>query len=76
MANLSVRKLNNDIVDKLRLRALQNGVSMEEEIRQILTQAASTPDNLGDVAIQLFGEDNGVDLKFADHPPHQPINLF
>ena len=76
MANLSVRKLNDGIVDKLRIRAAINGVSMEEEVRQILVQAVSTPSCLGDMAIELFGQDNGIDLELSDHTPHQPIDLF
>ena len=54
MANLSVRKLEDETVQRLRVRAAQHGVSMEEEVRQILRQAVSAPDRLGDLAIRLF----------------------
>lgn len=75
MANLSVRKLDNDIVAKLRLRAAQNGISMEEEIRRIITQAVSAPMDLGDMAIDYFGTQTGIDLELPKHPPQQPIDF-
>ncbi len=76
MANLSVRKLNDAVVNRLRLRAAINGVSMEEEVRQILEQAVSIPSDLGDMAVTFFGVDNGINLELSDHAPHQPVNLL
>ncbi len=75
MANLSVRKLDNTIVDKLRLRAAQNGISMEEEVRRIITQAVSAPTRLGDIAMDYFGENNGIDLDLPEHTSHTPIDF-
>jgi len=75
MANLSVRKLDEDIVEKLRRRAAQHGVSMEEEVRRILEQAVSAPPRLGDVALELFGADAGVELEPIEHAPHEPVDL-
>ena len=54
MANLSVRNLDDEIVANLRVRAARHGVSMEEEIRHILRNAAATPERLGDLAVRLF----------------------
>ena len=76
MASLSVRKLNDDIVDKLRLRAAKKGISMEEEVRRILMRAVASPTRLGDMALEFFGEDFGVELELIEHEPHQPIGLF
>ncbi len=76
MASLSVRKLDENIVTRLRLRAAHKGISMEEEIRRILTQAVSVPVRVGDLALELFGEDFGVDLEQIEHAPHKPMNLF
>jgi antitoxin FitA len=36
MANLSIRKLDEDVFSRLRMLASAHGVSMEEEVRQIL----------------------------------------
>lgn len=44
MASLTVRKLDDDIKTALKLRAAQNGRSVEDEVRVILRQAASDSD--------------------------------
>ena len=75
MANLSVRKLDDEVVNKLRQRAAQHGVSMEEEVRCIIMQAVSPPDRLGDMALQLFGADAGVELELDKPASHDPIVL-
>lgn len=76
MANLSVRKLDEDVFSKLRLRAATHGVSMEEEVRQILKQAVANPIKLGEMALQLFGETQGVELELSEHTPHEPLDLL
>ena len=40
MAQLIVRNIDDDVRDKLRVLAAENGRSMEEEIREILREAA------------------------------------
>ncbi len=54
MASLSVRKLDEETVAQLRIRAARQGVSMEEEARQILKRAAAAPESLGDLAVRIF----------------------
>jgi len=76
MANLSVRKLDDEVFSKLRLRAATHGVSMEEEVRQILKQAVTNPIKLGDMALQLFGETHGVELELPENTPHEPLDLL
>lgn len=39
MANLHVRNLDDDLVEKLRVRAAENGRSVEAEHREILRRA-------------------------------------
>jgi plasmid stability protein len=75
MANISVRKLNDKVVAKLRLRAAQHGVSMEEEVRRIIEEAVSAPTKVGDLALQIFGEAHGVELEPIPHTPHEPVDL-
>ena len=75
MASLSVRKLDDETLARLRVRAAQHGVSMEEEVRRILKEAVSGPDRLGDLAVRIFGPTHGVDLELPDHEPHTPVNL-
>ncbi len=75
MANLSIRKLDDDVFSRLRILAVSHGVSMEEEVRQILKQAVTQPIKLGDMALELFGETNGVELGVPGYKAHEPIDL-
>jgi plasmid stability protein len=75
MASLSIRKLDDEVVRRLRQRAGANGVSMEEEARRILAAAVATPERLGDVALSLFGPVAGHDLELPEHAPHEPVDL-
>ena len=54
MPGISVRKLDEETIVRLRMLAAKHGVSMEEEVRQILQRAVSAPDQLGDLAVKLF----------------------
>lgn len=58
------------------MRAATHGVSMEEEVRQILKQAVTSPVKLGDMAVQLFGEHHGIELELPEHTPHEPLELL
>ena len=51
MANLSVRKLDEETFARLRVQAASHGVSMEEEVRRILKEAVAAPARLGDLAL-------------------------
>jgi antitoxin FitA len=75
MANLSVRKLDDNTYERLRVRAAQHGVSMEEEARRILKQATSAPERIGDLFLKYFGPANGVVLELAPKKPHEPVDL-
>ena len=75
MANLSIRRVEEDVYRRLRVRAAEHGVSMEEEVRQILARAVAAPDRLGDLAITLFGADQGVDFELPTRRPHDPLKL-
>jgi len=75
MGNLSVRKLDDETLSRLRIRAAKHGVSMEEEARRILREAVSAPDRLGDLAVRIFGPKNGVDLQLPTRTPHEPLDL-
>lgn len=74
MANLSVRNIDSETVAYLRVRAAKHGVSMEEEIRRILKRAVSTPDRIGDLAVQLFSPAYpGPDLELPERETHELI---
>lgn len=65
MAAVSIRDLDDDVRDRLRMRAAMNGRSMEAEIRSILTAAVREPDESGGLLATLlerFGEVGGVEI--------------
>lgn len=74
MASISVRRIDDEVYELLRIRASKHGVSMEEEVRQILRRAVSAPERLGDLALEYFGED-GVDLELPPREPHEPMSV-
>jgi len=75
MANLSIRKLDESVFSRLRMLAETHGVSMEEEVRQILKQAVTPHVKLADMALQLFGETHGIELELPDYAAHEPMDL-
>ena len=69
MAAVSIRGLNDEVRERLRVRAARNGRSMEAEIRAILVDAVTeqeTSEGLFTALLDRFGELGGVDL---DLPP-------
>ncbi len=75
MANVSVRKLDVQTLRAIQAQAAQHGGSMEVKIRQILRRAANTPDNLGQLAQQFFGQAHGVDLPPLPRNSHSPLKF-
>lgn len=72
MATLTIRKLDPDVKNRLRVRAAQHGHSMEEEARRILTEACEAErktESLVDVARRLFGSEHGVELELPVREP-------
>jgi plasmid stability protein len=65
MAAISVRGLDDDVRERLRVRAARNGRSMEAEIRDILTTAVSDAESSADLfstLLERFGGAEGVEL--------------
>lgn len=66
MAAVSVRDLDDNVRERLRIRAAQHGRSMEAEIRAILTAAVSSQEDakgLAQALLDRFGDLGGVDLE-------------
>ncbi|MGB7191056.1 MAG: hypothetical protein WBD10_13020 [Acidobacteriaceae bacterium] len=67
MASIVIRRLDEQVKLKLRVRAAEHGRSMEEEAREILSSAVSrknTPAvNIADRIRRRFAPVGGVDLK-------------
>lgn len=66
MAAVSIRDLDDEVRERLRVRAAEHGRSMEAEIRAILTAAVSRRDEdvgLAQALLSRFGDLGGVDLE-------------
>ncbi len=67
MANITIRNLSDQTRDKLRVQAAKSGTSLEAYIRDILNRVSDenggSAINLVDLATELFGESDGVDLQ-------------
>ena len=74
MASITVRNLDDGLKRRLRVRAAENGRSMEQEAREILKHALEEEEvpvrNLGTALHELFRPFGGVDLEI---PPRQPM---
>ncbi len=71
MAAVTVRNLDDRVKERLRLRAASHGRSMEAEIRAILAQAVSDPDDDKGLLITLlerFAGFGGVELGSLHGP--------
>jgi plasmid stability protein len=74
MASITIRDLDPDTKERLRIRAARFGRSMEEEVRVILRSAlaerASSPVRLGTAIHDRFHAIGGVELEL---PPREPM---
>lgn len=81
MAALTIRKLDEDVKTRLRVRAARNGRSMEEEARVILAEVLDEPREtpgrrLVEAFRQTFGPENGVDLDLPSRETGRPLPDF
>ena len=74
MANITVRNLDDGLKKRLRIRAAENGHSMEQEVRDILHAAlgddGESTKGLGTAIHELFRPFGGVELEI---PPREPM---
>ena len=80
MASITVRNLEESLKRRLRVRAAENGRSMEQEAREILRAAldedAAPPANLGTAIHQLFRPFGGVELEISPREPMREPTKF
>lgn len=77
MAGITIRDLDAETEERLRIRAARHGRSMEEEARAILRSALaeseSIPLRLGTAIHDRFRALGGVELELPLHePPREP----
>ena len=74
MASITVRNLDDGLKRRLRIRAAENGRSMEQEARDILRAALDedppTGENLASAIRARFAPLGGVELEL---PPREPM---
>lgn len=75
MTSLTIDDLDDDLADRLRLRAAQHGRSVEEEAYSILRKGLVEPSrptgaDLADAIHELFAPFGGVQLEI---PPRTPL---
>jgi plasmid stability protein len=72
MGSMLIRNIEDELKQRLRMRAAEHGRSMEEEARTILRkelgnrEQADEGKNLVQIAREIFGPGRGVDLE--PHP--------
>ena len=73
MASITVRNLDDGLKRRLRIRAAENGRSMEQEVRDILRVALEEEEaptrNLGTAIHELFKPFGGVELELPLREP-------
>ncbi len=79
MADITIRNLDEGVERRLRVRAAENGRSMEEEARVILGRSvgeAPPPKDLGRAIHARFAALGGVDLELPERGPMRPLPEF
>jgi plasmid stability protein len=82
MAVMTIRDLDDEVRDKLRIRAAHNKRSMEAEVRAILTEAVASPverslvDALLDFGLQLREAGVDIDDLLPAREPYVPRVSF
>jgi phosphopantothenoylcysteine decarboxylase / phosphopantothenate---cysteine ligase len=70
MASITIRQLDDDLKQRLRLRAARHGRSMEDEARTILRQAAAREDD--DTPVSVPGREATRGRRAATEPARAP----
>ena len=74
MANLSIRRLEDETLARLKARAMRESLSLEETVRRILRAAVVDEAPLGTTIRQIVGED-GIDLELPHREIKSPIDF-
>lgn len=76
MPNISVRQIDEEVMRRLRQMAAEQGVSMEQQVRQILSNATSSSLRLGELAQSIFGGNSDeLDFELPSHAAAEPLEL-
>ena len=79
MASITIRNLDDSLKQRLRVRAAENGRSMEEEARDILRRTVGEtppPKDLGCAIHSRFSALGGVEFDLPERGPMRPTPKF
>jgi plasmid stability protein len=78
MASITIRNIDDELKERLRIQAAKHGHSMEEEARVILRRAVSgvTGPELLSLTEKLFGEAHGVELELPSRTEERETPKF
>jgi plasmid stability protein len=79
MASITIRNLDDDVKERLRLVAARHGISMEEEVRRILKNALQSVENeygLGTRIQEIWAKAGGFELPDRKMFLHRPLPDF
>ena len=74
MASLSVRRLDGEVIRRLKIRAQRNGLSVEETVRRILANAVVDVEPAGAMIRRIIGDD-AIDFDPAAREVDDPIDF-
>ena len=74
MASLRVRRLDGEVIRRLKLRAQRDGLSLEETVHRILADAVVDVEPAGDMIRRIIGDD-ATDLDLPAREIDGPIDF-
>ena len=74
MASLSVRRVDGEVVRRLKLRARRDGMSVEETVRRILAEAVVDVEPAGAMIRRIIGGD-AIDFDLPAREVDDPIDF-
>ena len=74
MASLSIRRLDDEVARRLKIRATREDASVEETVRRILRAAVADEEPVG-VAIRQIVANDGFDLDLPQREVSPPIDF-
>ena len=75
MASLSIRRLDEEVARRLKIRAKREAVSVEETVRRILRTAVADEEPVG-VTIRQIVANDGFDLDLPKREVFPPIDFM
>jgi plasmid stability protein len=76
MASLSIRNIDDAVYASLKKMAQQQGLSLEQKVRELLNKAVKQPDiQLGALAMSCFSDQDLDRLPLLEPSAYQPLDL-